>query len=532
MKRFIHLVSAMTVLSVIITACNMGKTPPPGTQIPGLEAAAIEPAATEAPAEIATPELVAIDLAGPAMEVGSKYLYIDGSILAAVPGGPFVMGYSYADNPEREVSLGDFWIYSTEVTNQQYALCVDAGKCTVPDPEDNTVFGNYRFVSYPVVGVNHQQAADYCTFVHGRLPTEAEWEKAARGPEGNIFPWGDQSPVCDLLNYNFCKGKTVTIKSYPDGVSFYGLFDMSGNIREWVADWYKSDYFKDGPTEDPLGPEVGQKRSIRSSSFADSADFAISAHRFSLVPDETLSDLGFRCVVDDPTFFAPLCMQLSFVGTGPGGSEAECAPAVQCNDVGVGISQLPCTVGDPSAFTIVNFSVNPASYPDHTKDAPGCVAGPGAMQYTCESTIVAPGTSATITGACQDTATCDPVCEPHYMLVGDSCVWDGSGAIGTECIAGTTYDPVNQCCTATPGTGVDYTVCPDGMSKVAGVCVVDPTGVVDTDSAQITFDSCSPPPDGGDDDDDDDACPVQTCTQGNKWCQSTCSCIYQFSVCP
>jgi hypothetical protein len=309
-----------------------------------------------------------------------------------------------------------------------------------------------------------------------------------------------------------------------------------------VADWYKNDYFKDGPAEDPLGPEFGQKRSIRSSSFADSGDFAISAHRFSLVPVETLPDLGFRCVVEDPTFFAPLCTQLAYIGTGPDGSEAECRPDVLCNEVGVSISQLPCTVGDPSAFTIVNFSVDPAAYPDHTKNAPGCAAGPGAMQFTCESGVA--GSPATITGACKDTATCDPVCQPHYTLVGDTCQWDGTGTSGTECIAGTTYDPVNQCCSATPGSGADYTVCPDGMSKIGGICVVDPAGVVDSDSEPITFDSCSPPPDipcdpatdpacpppGGDD--DDDTCQVQTCYQGNKWCQSSCSCIYQFSVCP
>ncbi len=526
MKRFIHLISAVTVLSVIITACNLGKTPPPVTPVPGLEGAAGLDA-TEAPIieGEATPTLVSIDLAGPPMEVGSKYQYIDGSILAAVPGGPFVMGYSYADNPEREVSLSDFWIYTTEVTNQQYALCVNAGKCAIPDPENNPVFDNYRFVSFPVVGVNHQQATDYCTFVHGRLPTEAEWEKAARGPEGNIFPWGDEAPICDLLNFNFCKGKTVDIKSYPDGVSFYGLFDMSGNIREWVADWYKNDYFNDGPTEDPLGPEIGQKRSIRSSSFADSGDFAISAHRFSLLPIETLPDLGFRCVVQDPTFFAPLCTQLAYIGTGPGGSEAECTPTVQCNDVGVSISELACTVGDPSAFTIVNFSVNPAAYPDHTKDAPGCVAGPGPMQYTCESGVA--GSPAVITGACQDTATCDPTCDPGYILVGDECQWDGiTGVIGRECIAGTTYDPVNQCCSATPGAGVNYTVCPDGMSKIGGVCVVDPTGIVDSASAPITYDSCDPGNPGDDDDDDDDPGGCRnppTCT-GNRVLQG-CSCV-------
>jgi hypothetical protein len=455
------------------------------------------------------------------MEVGSKFAYIDGSILAAVPGGPFVMGYSsFGDSAEHEVNLSDFWIYSTEVTNQQYALCVNAGKCTAPDPEDNPNYGNYRFVSYPVTGVNHTQATDYCAFVNGRLPTEAEWEKAARGPESNLFPWGNEGPVCDLLNFNFCKGKAVNVKSYPDGVSYYGVFDMAGNIREWVGDWYKNDYFSESPSDDPLGPELGSKRSVRSSSFADSADFAISAHRFSLSPGDALPDLGFRCVVGDPSFFAPLCTQLAYIGTGPTGEEADCQPDVYCNDVGVSVAQLQCSPGDPSAYSIVSFSVDAPPYADHTKNAPGCVAGPGAMQFTCQSGVA--GSPATISGQCYDTASCDPVCPAHYNLVGDTCQWDGTGTIGGECIAGMTYDPVNQCCAATPGSAVDFAVCPAGSHPMGGICVPDLAPVADSDSAPITFDSCNPPQTG----DDDGPCPpgqTEVCVGPPGY--QTCYCV-------
>jgi formylglycine-generating enzyme required for sulfatase activity len=529
MKRTIQIV--FSVLAIIITACSMGQTPPPevATQPPATEPQATESPATEAPAGDATPELVAIDLAGPPMEVGSKHVYIDGSVLVAVPGGPFVMGYSYADNPERDVTVGDFWIYSTEVTNQQYALCVNAGKCTPPDLEDNPEFTNYRFVSNPVVGVNHTQAAEYCTFVHGRLPTEAEWEKAARGPEGNIFPWGDNSPVCDLLNYNFCKGKKVDIRSYPDGVSYYGLFDMSGNIREWVADWYKNDYFKDSEDTDPLGPELGQKRSVRSSSFADSADFAISAHRFSLVPEESLPDLGFRCVVGDPTFFAPLCTQLAFIGTGPGGGEAECQPDIYCNDVDVSLGQLPCSPGDPSAFSIVTFSVDPAPYDGLTElTAPGCTDLGTGMKFQCESGVA--GSPAKIAGQCYDTASCDPVCPMHYMLVGDSCVWDGSGTAGTECIEGTTYDPVNQCCSATPGSAVDFTVCPDGQHLFGGICVADPTGIIDSAQIPINYDSCNPGNDPECDPDNPDPIKFPNGCGDPGGCQNPPTCNYPYTL--
>ena len=126
--------------------------------------------------------------------------YVDGSILVAVPGGPFTMGHGGSDNPEHTVTLSDFWIYQAKVTNQQYALCLQAGKCKAPDPIDDFTFKDATHANDPVVGLNYSQGSDYCSFVHGRLPTEAEWEKTARGPQGNLYPWGSNAPVCDLLN--------------------------------------------------------------------------------------------------------------------------------------------------------------------------------------------------------------------------------------------------------------------------------------------------------------------------------------------
>lgn len=196
MKKTYTIVSTLAVLAILVlSACNMGDVAPTeaATQPPITEVAGTQPPGVgdETPTEIVA---APIDLAGPPMEVGSKYTYVDGSVLAAVPGGPFIMGYkNYADTPERTVTLSDFWIYSSEVTNSQYALCVNAGKCAPPDAEKNPAFGNYRLVNLPVVGVNYQQAADYCSFVKGRLPTEAEWEKAAHHggksvPVGGYWP--------------------------------------------------------------------------------------------------------------------------------------------------------------------------------------------------------------------------------------------------------------------------------------------------------------------------------------------------------
>lgn len=531
MKRFMLLVSAMTVFSMIVTACSMGETPPPAAQAPATQ----PPELTEAPIdEAAAPSIVPVDLAGPPMEVGSQVLYIDGSVLVAVPGGPFIMGYQYADNPEREVSVSDFWIYSSEVTNRQYALCVAAGKCSPPDEDNNPGFDNYRYVNFPVVGVEHKQAADYCAFVHGRLPTEAEWEKAARGPEGNIFPWGDQAPVCDLLNFNFCEGGANEIQSYPDGVSYYGLFDMAGNISEWAADWYLNNYFQTAPGEDPLGPELGEKRSVRSSSFNDGADFAISAHRSSFRPDESLPDLGFRCVVEDPTFYAPMCETLAFYGTGPLGSGTACDPQPICNNVGIGFTYPDCfTPGNN--YTLVTFELSNTPPTGWSPEPDACDPTGNPNQYICMQDEGDGPVS--VTGSCEIEGTCTLGCPAHYTLVGDSCIWDGTGTIGTECIDGTTYDSANQCCSATPGSGIDFDLCPDGASPYGDGCVYGDF-TVDSEGPLVinyTGNLCGSP-DDPDDDSDDDTGPCQPVTCNYPWAPNndgcSCYCTWGPGKCP
>lgn len=520
MKRFLYFVSILTLVSLILSACTLGSVQPSATVVPD----ATEPpaAATEAPAVTEVPTLaveptealVTIDLAGPPMEVGSKYPYVDGTILVAVPGGPFTMGYNSADNPVHEVTLSEFWIYSTKVTNSQYALCVQTGKCSPPEAINSPLFGNYRYINFPITGVNYDQAASYCTFVHGRLPTEAEWEKTARGPDGNLFPWGDGAPVCDLLNYKFCKGKTTSVNDYTKGVSYYGAFDMSGNVREWAADWYSPTYYNESPTADPLGPELGEKRSVRGSSYQDSADPSISAHRFSLKPTENLPDLGFRCVVEDPTYFAPMCTQLAYIGTGPVGEEANCTPEVKCNDVS--IAQAPNCTGDPAyvKYTIVTFDLAATPPDGWVYDAPGCAplggGTPTQQKFQCDPGAVGP---AKAEGTCVDVKSCVSACPLHYTKVGDVCQWDGSGTIGKECIEGTTYDPLTQCCSATPGSPVNFNICPAGYYPVGGSCVANPPALEEKIIQEIQFvDKCSPPvPGGGCDPNTDPACQPQAC---------------------
>ncbi len=512
MKRIVRLISMLALLSLVLAACSGAVMQEDQTQEPPAVVPSEQPTeeATEAapPATDAPPVVVPVDLAGPPMEVGSKYLYVDGTVLIAVPGGPFTMGYNFADNPEREITVGNFWIYSTKVTNRQYALCVETGKCSPPDPDNSPTYGDYRYINFPVTGVTHAQAGDYCAFVKGRLPTEAEWEKTARGPEGNIFPWGDGAPQCSLVNYGFCKGKTTFVNEYPDGKSYYEAWDMSGNAREWVADWYSPVYNVENPVADPLGPELGEKRSVRGSSYQDSANATIAAHRFSLDPEENLPDLGFRCVIEDPTVFAPWCELLGYAGTGPDGSEANCTPQVNCNDVKITVNPS-CNLQTYNAFTIVTFEMSNNPPDGWSYDAPGCNPIPGEQTPTKDKFLCDPPDPtgpATASGSCVDLVSCVSTCPAHYSKIGDVCMWDGSGTMGTECLPGSTYDPLTQCCTSTPGSGTDFGLCPAGFYPVNGVCVPNPQGVVDNESAPIGFVSCNPPstqPPGGDDDDDD-----------------------------
>jgi len=548
MNKIRSFIGVTLTVFLLLSGCNLGVSPAPELTEPPVQPPAtedIQPTATLAiiASDTAAPSLITIDLAGPPMEIGSRYTYVDGTVLVAIPSGTFVMGYNFADNPVREVSVGDFWVYSTKVTNAQYALCVQQGKCASPNQEDNPDYSDPRFYKYPVTGVTHTQAADYCSFVHGRLPTEAEWEKTARGPEGNIFPWGDEAPGCNLLNYKFCTGKTSWVNEYKKGISFYGAFDMSGNAREWVVDWYSPTYNIESPIPDPLGPDFGEKRSVRGSSYQDSADPSISAHRFSLDPEQTLPDLGFRCVVENPTYFAPWCEQLTFVGGNLDGSQPECEPTVNCNDVDV--NQAPNCTANYQPYTIVTFNVTNTPPTDHSFSLDGCLQDPNGdgstNKYLCYPGD--PTGPALATGACTfDVPAGCSTCAAHYNKVGDACVWDGSGTGATACLPGSTYDPVNQCCTSMSGSGNNYSLCPAGSYLLNGACVDTPTAVVDSVIVDVLFNKCTPPSTGGKDPGDPDdpggtlgcSVPTQDCSLTafpSSWDTTLCCCNNPFKGC-
>ncbi len=193
-------------LLVIAAACSPQLTG--GVPITG---ATTQP--TDTPVALSTPNAPSglqqsIVLSAPQMKMGSVYRYFDGALLDAVPNtGPFLMGSGSAgDNPRHSVTLSDYWIYSTKVTNQMYAWCVSLGKCTPPG--NNHSYTDPTLASIPIVGVSWQQASDYCSFAHGSLPTEAQWEKAASWDGANnvqrLFPWGNNKADCDLLNFKYC----------------------------------------------------------------------------------------------------------------------------------------------------------------------------------------------------------------------------------------------------------------------------------------------------------------------------------------
>lgn len=433
-----------------------------------LSACNLQPTPTTTAIDTATPTLVTVDLGGP--QAGSTVSWVDGSLLVFVPAGEFIMGAapsppggdSDEDNPIHAVSLSDFWIYRTKVTNQQYALCVSLGICTPPSSEEAPYYTALEFANQPIMGVDWEQAQTYCNWLNARLPTEAEWEKTARGPNGNLYPWGDAEPACDLLNFNNCVGMKTDVTDYPDGKSYYEALDMAGNAFEWVADWYDPEYYSVSPAENPPGPATGEVRSMRGSSFESAAEQVPSAKRSYLEPEEHRADLGFRCVVTDPAYFAPFCQMTAVIPT----------PDVTAPNPVVHVCPTPATVtggkwcqgGVP--YTNVKVPKDSKYYVETGNTCtPGSVDPQGMLTLTCTG---APLTSFKIyvfTGSCSVVVQSDKAqCQPGYVLdpVTGMCTYNGPLVLNNaQCPAGYSYDPQAGCCVAK--TGGQYPACPRGL---------------------------------------------------------------------
>jgi formylglycine-generating enzyme required for sulfatase activity len=276
------------------------------TSIPSTSTPAPQSTATIAPTEIPPTATLVIT---PTLGVSSTTTGNDGMTLLYVPEGEFTMGSEASpdEQPIHQVTLSAFWIDQTEVTNAMYEKCVDATQCRPPVAiTSNTrdlYFYNPDFGNYPVVFVSSNDANAYCSWAGRRLPTEAEWEKAARGTDERTYPWGNDEPGNNFLNLDIAD--TVEVGRYPDGSSVYGALDMSGNVYEWVSDWYDAANYLNSPASNPLGPEnpidsnLGELRVLRGGSWYQLEGGFRSADRYQNGIRFNSSFVGFRCALSE-----------------------------------------------------------------------------------------------------------------------------------------------------------------------------------------------------------------------------------------
>jgi formylglycine-generating enzyme required for sulfatase activity len=283
--------------------------------------------------KVEPPKPVPVDLPKPVLvkpvhkkrpEPSGELLSVAGLRWVPLSGGTFQMGYAYGDSDEKPVHavrLPAFLMSQSEITVAQYRACVDAGYCDATDV-DRIDVGRGRERSgecnwahadrgrHPINCVSWQQAVDFCVWAGGRLPTEAEWEFAARGGRDQMFPWGDSPATCAHAVLNNGRegcgaGSTHAVCSKHQGDAAAGLCDVAGNVWEWVADWYGSTTYEERARQrpagqgvgamNPPGPEFGSKRVRRGGSWIDTATFLRASNRFSLEPAYRASAVGFRC---------------------------------------------------------------------------------------------------------------------------------------------------------------------------------------------------------------------------------------------
>jgi len=268
----------------------------------------------------------------PVRPVGSFQINdADGMKLFYIPQDAFMMGWEETDSEEiqaHKVYLDGYWIDETEVTNEMYARFLnEVGNIVVEGElfayleqdeydqlyiEDGIWMALEGYEKHPVAQVTWFGAEAYCEWAGRRLPTEAEWEKAAKGLSGFLYPWGESPAAGNLLNFadlnttaRFADesiddgfAETAPVGSYPDGASEYGLLDMAGNVKEWVADWYDKNYYANSPAKNPQGPENGELRVLRGGGWYDSLLNSSTVHRMYQKPVYHKPFIGFRCASD------------------------------------------------------------------------------------------------------------------------------------------------------------------------------------------------------------------------------------------
>ena len=307
----------------VFTACRAG------TEVPVIEPTATTPpisAPTATPSIVPSPtiETVASPTVAPTeTPPGPRLSDKDGMPQVFIPAGIFSMGGMDVhavsnEKPIHTVTLDAFWMDQLEVTNGMYALCVGMGACQPPHllkaQRRLDYYNNPEFKDYPVVYVTWGQAQAYCGWAGRRLPTEAEWERAARGDDFRTFPWGENKPDATFANFNFMVGDTTRVGTYPAGASPFGVLDMAGNVAEWVNDYFDLKYYETLETSNPQGPAetYTYQRVVRGGSLGD-AEINIRLAKRSAVagpnPNALLDPaawigeysprIGFRCAMDE-----------------------------------------------------------------------------------------------------------------------------------------------------------------------------------------------------------------------------------------
>lgn len=310
MKKVIPI---FALLAILVAACGAGNAEPTAIPLPTAFP-------TNTPPSLNAPA----DAVSNATAGQERVSGVDGMPAVYVPDGTFRMGALDTDEerdekPDHNVTMKGFWMDKLEVTNAMYMLCVQASACEPPQHFKSETreeyFNNPEFNDYPVVYVTSQQAATYCEWAGRRLPTEAEWEYSARGNDYRTYPWGDERPDSSRGNFNYFVGDTTRVGNYPAGASIFGVLDLSGNVAEWVADFYDLDYYAQGASVNPTGPGARSEyfnRVVRGGSFQDAFKDVRLANRASVRgsnPDaddpysadylgEFSPKIGFRCASD------------------------------------------------------------------------------------------------------------------------------------------------------------------------------------------------------------------------------------------
>lgn len=232
----------------------------------------------------------------PSLDSASAEIYNADMVL--VPEGEFIMGHDYKNHeigrPSHTVYLEPYYIDEYEVANSMYKSCVESGACQIPHEEYSSnlpsYYGDSKFNNYPVIYVDWFMAKTFCEWRGARLPTEAEWEKAARGTDGRTYPWGE-----DNTAYT---GSIYYVDKTGRDISPYGVYNMNDNVSEWVADWYSDTYYQDSPFENPLGPESGEIRVVRGDSYEYPPEPTAVFWRLKFPPTDANHFIGFRCARD------------------------------------------------------------------------------------------------------------------------------------------------------------------------------------------------------------------------------------------